>query len=282
MGRRSRELRERRRQCENEARLKDKGRIAGEWRGCLFCRQSDGGFTSREHVFSEGLGNDQIILPPGVVCDRCNNRYLSRLDQILVDFMPISIRRTMLGVETKAGVLPRFRFSEGTVEHVPGVGGADPTLIVNERGPRPMIREIQRSPDGKVKLEWKGSGGRRMTPRYAAELSNALLKTALECAWIDHGEMMLEARFDHVRQAVLGKPRDGFCALGLKLNPDRTQVALTYNLIDMGDGTWRMPVIADFFGVCLVTDSLLSKVDAEVSTEDASVISFSQNGKGAA
>lgn len=282
MGRRSRELRERWRQRESEARLTEEGRLAGERRGCLFCRQSDGGFTSREHVFSEGLGNDQIILPPGVVCDRCNNRYLSRLDQTLLDFMPISIRRTMLGVTTKAGRLPRFRFSEGTVDHVPGVGGADPTLIVNERRPRPMIREIQRSPDGRVKLEWNGSGGRRMTPRYAAELSNALLKTALECAWIDHGEMMLEARFDHVRQAVRGEPRDGFFALGLKLNPDSSQVALTYNLLDMGDGMWRMPVVADFLGVCLVTDSRLSKVDAEFSAEDVTVISFAQNRKGAA
>lgn len=38
--------------------------------GCIFCRRHDGGFTSREHVFPESLGNEEVVLPRGVVCDR--------------------------------------------------------------------------------------------------------------------------------------------------------------------------------------------------------------------
>ena len=37
---------------------------------CLFCRRGDGGWTSREHVIPESMGNTELILPPGVVCDR--------------------------------------------------------------------------------------------------------------------------------------------------------------------------------------------------------------------
>src|SRR5689334_21444546 len=57
--------------------------------GCLFCRRADGGFTSREHIFSEALGNfDEHVLPPGVVCDRCNNEKLSAADEALIGFQP--------------------------------------------------------------------------------------------------------------------------------------------------------------------------------------------------
>jgi len=34
-----------------------------------------------EHIVSEALGNVTLILPPGVVCDRCNHGTLSRLDE---------------------------------------------------------------------------------------------------------------------------------------------------------------------------------------------------------
>src|SRR5688572_25775127 len=46
--------------------------------GCLFCRRHDGGFLSEEHIFSEGLGNTDYVLPPGIVCDRCNSGPLAR------------------------------------------------------------------------------------------------------------------------------------------------------------------------------------------------------------
>jgi hypothetical protein len=43
---------------------------AANARGCIFCRRHDGGFTRREHVFPESLGNETVILEPGIVCDR--------------------------------------------------------------------------------------------------------------------------------------------------------------------------------------------------------------------
>jgi hypothetical protein len=58
--------------------------------GCLFCRGVTGRFSGEEHVFSRGLGNvDEKVLPRGVVCDKCNGRTLSLLDQVLVNFPPI-------------------------------------------------------------------------------------------------------------------------------------------------------------------------------------------------
>jgi hypothetical protein len=44
---------------------------------CLFCKDNSGDSKSREHIIPESLGNEEYILPPGWVCDGCNN-YLSR------------------------------------------------------------------------------------------------------------------------------------------------------------------------------------------------------------
>ena len=72
-------------------------------RGCLFCLRADGGFTSVEHSIPESLGNVTLILPQGVVCDRCNNEELAELDQHLADLMPLKKRRTELGIKNKRG-----------------------------------------------------------------------------------------------------------------------------------------------------------------------------------
>lgn len=81
---------------------------------------------------------------------------------------------------------------------------------------------------------------------------------ALELAWLDHGEELLEARFDHVRDAVLGKPYSGFLALGAKLDPQDVSVSLTYDLVLDGDD-WRMWVVAECFGIVLATDSRMAE-----------------------
>ncbi|MGH2369991.1 MAG: HNH endonuclease, partial [Chloroflexota bacterium] len=234
------------RAAKREARLRQEDywcRTAEE-RGCLFCRGTDGAVSAREHVFPESLGNTEIVLPPGVVCDRCNNGTLSDLDQAICGFMPVAVRKLILGVASKSGKIPSFRFSEGTVEHIPSSDGADPKLIFNSRTTRGLLRETGRLPDGRVSLEWKGSGGRRMTARYASQLSRALLKSALECAWIDHGKMVFEPRFDHIRAAVLDAPRDGFFAMLGKADPNSRNVSLTYELLSDDGEAWRMLVWA--------------------------------------
>lgn len=44
---------------------------------CIFCKKNSDNQKSREHIIPESLGNKEHILPPGCVCDKCNN-YLSR------------------------------------------------------------------------------------------------------------------------------------------------------------------------------------------------------------
>ncbi len=44
---------------------------------CIFCKSSSRGSISEEHIIPESLGNTEHILPPGWVCDGCNN-YIAR------------------------------------------------------------------------------------------------------------------------------------------------------------------------------------------------------------
>lgn len=240
------------------------GHLGGE--RCLVCRGGDGGFTSREHPFPESLGNTEIVLPPGVVCDRCNNGPLSVLDQTICGFLPVKMRRTMLGVASKAGSVPTTKLSTGVVEHV---GPAELRFTAN--GNKDLFRETFRDGDT-VGFKFEFGGGRKLTPRYGSELSRALLKIALELAWIDHGEMMLEARFDHVRDAILDNPYDGFIVMGKVGDPDDVSVSLTYNFASTDD-IWGMWVIAKLFGVTLATDSRMARPTVDLE-EHAAVLLF--------
>jgi hypothetical protein len=243
--------------------------------GCVFCREGDGGFDAVEHVFPESLGNKTLILPRGVVCDRCNNRTLSTLDQVLVTFMPVQLRLTMLGVPSKAGRLKVLSLQGETYEHIPSATGGEPTLKVTSKTEgRHALKETARHPDGRVELRMEGTGGRRFTPRYASELSRALLKCALECAWIDHSDGILEERFDHVRAAVLGQPRDGFIAVAkTSPNPISYEVTLSYDVPRPENG-WRMPVCLNVYGVVIRTDSRLAAPRPEVGEEEWNLLRF--------
>jgi hypothetical protein len=119
---RVKEARRRKRAEEAEA---FQARVAdGERRGCLYCRRSDGGFRRPEHPLGESLGNTEIVLLNGVVCDRCNGGVLSDLDKALGEFMPVKARRTSLGVRTKAGTIPETRFATGSLRWVEEAGAA--------------------------------------------------------------------------------------------------------------------------------------------------------------
>lgn len=47
---------------------------------CIFCGEASGQSKSREHIIPESLGNTEHILPPGVVCDGCNNYFAVKIE----------------------------------------------------------------------------------------------------------------------------------------------------------------------------------------------------------
>lgn len=88
---------------------------------CIYCLTTTNTFTSEEHVFPESLGNDELILPKGYVCDQCNNGILARLDEALLEFGPIALLQVQMVTYTKSGQFPKANFQN---------------LYIERRGPR--------------------------------------------------------------------------------------------------------------------------------------------------
>ena len=176
--------------------------------GCLFCRRHDGGFASREHIFSEAYGNQDKILKRGVVCDRCNNGPLSRADHALSEFPPIKLLRAERGIPTKAGKAVEAVFGNGRVAfEAPGLMSVTPN---HQR----LLRHMPRVENDRL----DPAGGRlsltapRSSTNTVRNMARAIWKSALELIYLDHGpEVAYGTKFDPLRDAVITASRtNGF------------------------------------------------------------------------
>src|SRR5712671_2773182 len=76
---------------------------------CLFCRTGQrSSFTWIEHPISESLGNDDVTLEPGFVCDSCNQYFGAKLESKVLAAPPFNVERARQAIPTKKGKPPRY------------------------------------------------------------------------------------------------------------------------------------------------------------------------------
>jgi len=76
---------------------------------CIFCKQDSIDSRSVEHIVPESLGNHEHVLPPGIVCDQCNN-YLGRaVEKPVLESEYLAQVRFINSVVNKRGGLPTTR-----------------------------------------------------------------------------------------------------------------------------------------------------------------------------
>lgn len=73
---------------------------------CLFCKEPSGTSRSVEHVLPESLGNTTATLPPGVVCDKCNNYFARKVEAPFLNSAEISAFRFHQAIPNKKGRIP--------------------------------------------------------------------------------------------------------------------------------------------------------------------------------
>jgi hypothetical protein len=96
------------------------------------------------------------------------------VDQAFLDFAPVALMRVTQGVLTESGGFPHARFANARVER------ADAENVHFHVGGRKNVKQI---PGGSnVSFE-----GRRMTPKYTAQVTRFLFKAALEFTYVDQG-----------------------------------------------------------------------------------------------
>jgi hypothetical protein len=79
---------------------------------CIFCKTDSSSSRSREHILPESLGNEEHILPSGVVCDGCNNYFSRKLEKPVLDTPILQDLRARMKIPNKRGrvpVVPRQR-----------------------------------------------------------------------------------------------------------------------------------------------------------------------------
>ena len=73
---------------------------------CIFCKQQSDNSQSVEHIIPESLGNSEHILAKGIVCDKCNNYFATKIEQPLLQLPYFVSARHRNDIESKKGRIP--------------------------------------------------------------------------------------------------------------------------------------------------------------------------------
>lgn len=151
---------------------------------CLFCLSCDGPFTATEHPIPESLGNDDLTLDPGFVCDPCNQYFGSKVEGPAVNSPPFGIERVACDIKTKKGKHPKF-------ERYPPVS-LFPTSFLDR-----VI--IVASKDYWSWIEKTACLVPPRAPRDDLQTSRLLIKMGLELLLLGDGPNPYESRFNASR-----------------------------------------------------------------------------------
>ncbi len=95
-----------------------------ESRSCLFCGASTAGSRSESHIWPASMGNtlehlgeEPLVLPPGHVCDTCNNRFGSTVEANFLN-NDIGMTARFWGVPNRRGNYPSVLAPRGSTATV--------------------------------------------------------------------------------------------------------------------------------------------------------------------
>ena len=167
---------------------------------CIYCLSTTEDFMSEEHIFPESLGNDELVLPKGYVCDKCNNGVLSQLDTALIKFEPVAFLQVHLVPHTKNGSLPKANFQNMTMERT------------SHNHIKIVLKDESGGIQNKAPLgdDWYSFSmnirGKSVTQKFIKMLGRALFKIALGIVALSQGrEQACSARYDSARKFILGE-----------------------------------------------------------------------------
>jgi hypothetical protein len=117
---------------------------------CIYCLSGATSFSRREHPIPESLGNDDLLLPHGYVCDVCNQYFGSKIESEVLRTAPFGIERVFQAVKSKKRKYPNI--SDGSLT-LRSTGFWDKAHVQSE-WPHSNLRKL---PNGKIALNPKWS-----------------------------------------------------------------------------------------------------------------------------
>ncbi len=174
---------------------------------CIFCKGDSSFSVSEEHIVPESLGNHEHKLPPGVVCDKCNNYFASKVEQRALNTEFFKMLRFVNFIPNKKG-----RFLEGKIMMA---GGKRPAYM---RAPRKEGDAINVSIDSETfKLVRQGKVKSLIVPvetltnpvvddefvsRMLAKIGYEFLAQRLLKGDITVADILAETQLDSIREYV--------------------------------------------------------------------------------
>lgn len=70
---------------------------------CIFCKQISLNSSSVQHIIPESLGNNNLILPKGIVCDTCNQYFAVKVEKLLLEMKYFQNLRFRNYIKSKKG-----------------------------------------------------------------------------------------------------------------------------------------------------------------------------------
>jgi hypothetical protein len=160
---------------------------------CIFCRSTTNTFSTREHILPESIGGgDWAVLPDGLLCDECQNRFGSTVEQQALADYPFSFFRVLLGIPTKKGKPAWLDSWEGVLQST-----ARPGLLSYNPAP-PFEESVSRKQKTVLRI--------LAEPRKPRMVCRALLKMGIEVVASDDPGIVFHQKFDEARAfALLGR-----------------------------------------------------------------------------
>jgi len=207
-------------------------------RKCLYCSSADGSFEGEEHAVPRAFGADadRFVIPPGGVCDRCNEWLGAEVDGPFVARFDVQLTRGLEQMTNRRGKLPDL------------IEGREPKgeLLLDIDGARvKLLSSAVATPDGGLDIELRPVV--RDPEDIVARTIRALWKIALGAMYLSDAVSALDRRWDHLRHAVLGAPfqgyllqlpfrasRSGHLRISVDVNQPESPVAMVFSLGGLG------------------------------------------------
>lgn len=106
---------------------------------CIFCKLDSKNSKSVEHIIPESLWNTKQILPPGIVCDKCNNYFSRKVERQFLGSPEIEALRFHQAIPSKKGRIPSIN---GAI-----LGSNHPVKIQRTLNKDESVMSIELSPE---------------------------------------------------------------------------------------------------------------------------------------
>jgi hypothetical protein len=158
---------------------------------CIFCLRTDGGFEKEAHVIPESACNEDLLLPNGIECDRCNVEF-SPIEQKVIRSFPGQFFRVAMVKETKRGKKPTADIKGGKIKRMDSFGR--PTIQVLQYSRNPCTAYPNIEPE-KSELIWNGQ-------KLSGQHVSAFLAKICLGYFCLQGEEIYGTGYDHLRECV--------------------------------------------------------------------------------